>query len=304
MNIKKDKIGIVLVGIGGYGMIYVNEVLEHINEGNFELRGVVDPYPQNCGKYNELLEQGIPVYSNIDEFYTNSAADLAIISTPIQYHCSNVCTALANGSNVLCEKPAAATVQDVVKMMEQRDKTGKLVDIGYQWSHSDAILSLKKDILSGRFGKPLKMKSIVLWPRNWSYYEKSWAGKKKDSSGNLVLDSVAANATAHYLHNMFYLLGQEINRSAVLKSVRAETYRANNIENYDTAVIRAITEKGVEILFVASHAIQPEYVRHPEFEYVFENGVISYHAFKEDRTGIIKVVMNDGMEINYGNLSA
>ena len=295
---KNEKVGIVLVGIGGYGILYVNEILEHIKEEKYELRGVVDPYPQNCQKYNELLEIGVPVFSTLNEFYKNSAADLAIISTPIQYHCANTCTALSNRSHVLCEKPVAATFQEVIQMMEQRDKAGKLVSIGYQWSHSEAILRLKKDILDGIFGKPLRMKSIVLWPRYWDYYERGWAGKKKDNSGNWVLDSVASNATAHYLHNMFYLLGDEINRSAVLKSVKAETYRANNIENYDTATIRAYTDKGVDILFLASHAIQPEAVRDPEFEYVFENGVISIGA---EKNATIKAVLKDGKEIDYGN---
>lgn len=298
---KNKRVGIVLVGIGGYGMLYVNELLEHLKEEKYELRGVVDPYPQNCSKYNELLELGVPVFSTLDDFYKNSAADLAIISTPIQYHCTNTCTALANGSHVLCEKPVAATVQEAKQMMEQRDKAGKLVAIGYQWSFSDAILKLKEDILSGKFGKPVRMKSIVLWPRYWSYYERGWAGKKKDSSGNWVLDSVAANATAHYLHNMFYLLGDKINTSAVLKRVKAETYRANNIENYDTAAIRAYTDKGVEILFLASHAIEPVAVREPEFEYVFENGIIRYGIFEAEKAATVRAVMNCGTEIDYGN---
>lgn len=301
MSIKKEKVGIVLVGIGGYGVLYVNEALNHLKEGKYELRGVVDPYPEKCGRYAELLELGIPVFNNLDEFYKNSQAELAIISTPIQYHCANTCTALANGSHVLCEKPVAATVQDVVKMMEQRDKAGKLVSIGYQWSHCEAILKLKKDIISGKFGKPVRMKSIVLWPRHWDYYERGWAGRKKDNSGNWVLDSVAANATAHYLHNMFYLLGDEIDRSATLKSVTAETYRANNIENYDTAAIRAITNKGTEILFLASHAVEPEAEREPEFEYVFENGVVSYRILDAKRSATINAVMKDGTEIVYGN---
>ena len=69
-----------------------------------------------------------------------------------------------------------------------------------------------------------------------------------------ILDSIANNAAAHFLHNMFYVLGGGLNRSAVLRQVTAELYRANAIENFDTAAIRAVTAGGVETLFLATHA--------------------------------------------------
>jgi len=43
--------------------------------------------------------------------------------------------------------------------------------IGYQWSYSEGIQSLKKDILSGLFGKPIRMKSLCLWPRDFAYLQ-------------------------------------------------------------------------------------------------------------------------------------
>ena len=41
-----------------------------------------------------------------------------------------------------------------------------------------AMQELKRDILAGILGKPLHFKSVVLWPRRKSYYQRSnWAGK-------------------------------------------------------------------------------------------------------------------------------
>lgn len=90
-------------------------------------------------------------------------------------------------------------------MIEASRKTGYSVSIGYQWAYSTAIQSLKTDIMNGVFGKAVRLKTLVLWPRNKKYYARSWAGKVKDEEGRWVLDSVAANATAHYLQNMFFL---------------------------------------------------------------------------------------------------
>jgi hypothetical protein len=77
---------------------------------------------------------------------------------------------------------------------------------------------------------------------------------------------------AHDLHNMFYILGREKHTSAVPAEVEAELYRANPIENYDTAAMRVLTEDGVEILLYATHV--PRQEKGPVFAYEFENGTV------------------------------
>ena len=64
------KVKVALVGIGGYG---INLVVEILNNSNplIDLVGVVEPYPERCSRYGELLERKIPVYSNMDELYKN-----------------------------------------------------------------------------------------------------------------------------------------------------------------------------------------------------------------------------------------
>jgi predicted dehydrogenase len=120
-------------------------------------------------------------------------------------------TALRGGSHVLCEKPAAATPKEAVRMQEAAQAAGRHLAIGYQWSYSRAVQDLKRDILQGRFGRPVGLKSIVLWPRDAAYYHRApWAGRMQDGEGRPIRDSVANNATAHYLHTMFFLLGAEI----------------------------------------------------------------------------------------------
>ncbi len=102
--------------------------------------------------------------------------------------------------------------------------------------------------MEGVFGRAVRLKTITLWPRTHSHYARSrWAGRIKDDHGSWVLDSPVNNATAHYLHNMLYLLGKTTNSSARPASVEAELYRANNIENYDTGALRIKTEEGAEI---------------------------------------------------------
>lgn len=293
-----EPVSVLLVGIGGYGAKYVEHLLKEGKDHNAFIVGAVDPYAENSKYYSVLAEMKIPIYRTMEEFYENHRADLAIISTPIHLHCEQTCLALEKGSHVLCEKPVAATVQEVRKMIEYRDRYGKIVAIGYQWSYNPAVLKLKEDILSGKFGSPILLKTIVLWPRDTSYYNRSnWAGKLK-VNGRWVLDSVANNATAHFLHNMLFVLGETLIDSAWPLEVTAELYRANEIESYDTCCMR-IKTKNATILFYASHAVKEKL--DPVFEYKFEKAtVISNHPDYPESSEKIVVVYLDGKREIYG----
>lgn len=291
-----NKLSLVLVGIGGYGNGYVKELLIS-NRQDFVIAGVVDPSPVNSPSLPTLQAINVPVYHSLEQFYEKHQADLAVISSPIHFHCEQTCLALANGSHVLCEKPVSATVQDALKMMEARDQAGKMVGIGYQWSFSKAIDALKQDILAGKLGYPKRLKTIALWPRNREYYGRGWAARKQDASGNWILDSVANNATAHFLHNMFYVLGDKIDASAKIKELEAELYKANDIENFDTGIIRAITTNDVEVLFLASHAVKQQFG--PTFYYQFSEAVVEYDESNKTNSEII-AHFKDGTVKSYG----
>ncbi|MFP4376924.1 MAG: Gfo/Idh/MocA family protein [Spirochaetales bacterium] len=248
-----DTVRVLVVGLGGYGNGYVDAMLDHAEDLGVELAGAVDPAPTGCRRLKELTAAVGTVYPAIDTFFAKDAADLVIIAAPIHLHAPFTIAALERGAHVLCEKPVAAVVQDARAMAAAEKASAGTVAIGYQWSFSDTIQSIRRDVVAGRFGVPLQMKTLVFWPRPASYYRRSsWAGALKTADGAWVLDSPANNATAHYLHNSFFVLGAEGGRPV---SVEAELYRANSIESFDTAAIRVETESGAEVLFSTTHAV-------------------------------------------------
>ena len=267
------EISIVLVGLGGYGNHYLAELLDAPPEWGARFVAGVDPSPQGCQRLVELEERGIPVYPDLAAFYQRHSAELAVIAAPIHLHAPLTRLALDHGSNVLCEKPLAATVHEARTMAEAQERAGKFVAVGYQWSFSRAIQHLKHDVQAGYFGRPLRFKTLVSWPRGLSYYRRApWAGRQRMPDGSWVLDSPVNNAAAHYLHNMLYILGKARNESAQLVEVRAEIYRANEIENYDTAALGCRTSEGVDLLFYASHAV-PSRIG-PLAAYEFERALV------------------------------
>jgi predicted dehydrogenase len=292
-------------GARGYGKQYLDELLIRAEQRKLRIAGVVDPVPFEEERTLELKKLNIPLFASLNDFYQEGhQADLAIISSPIQYHCEQACLAMENGSHVLVEKPVAPTMEQLEQMIEKRDQCNKMVGVGYQWAFTQAIQALKRDILEGTFGKPVRLKTIVLWPRDFAYYGRnSWAGKLKDREERWVLDSVAANATAHFLQNMFFILGDAMNTSALPEKVVAEAYRANSIENFDTCAIRAYTQDNTEVLYIATHAVAKREQKGPVFEYEFEKATIRFGSLPEQQEQTpqgIHALFKDGSVKKYG----
>lgn len=293
-----EKIKVALIGIGGFGNQYVRALLEDERREAAQIVAACDPRPEGCERIAALKEAGVPIYADPQTLFANVKADLAVISTPIFLHEEHAALAFANGCHVLLEKPVAATQEETAKIIAARDKAGKGLAIGFQWCYDDAMRAFKADILSGRFGALKEMKAMVLWPRDLAYYARGggWAGKRFAADGRPLWDSVASNATAHYIMNMLWLAGNAPAAAAQLQPEKIWTGRANDIETFDSV---AFTGRigDAKVLYCASHAVGPKDTVNPVFRYVFEKGEA---VFSEDEGGELSVRMDNGDIVRYG----
>jgi predicted dehydrogenase len=298
MNATVD---VALVGICGYGASYLNALLDAGGDDRddaFRIVGVVDPAAARSPRLSEVRERGIPVYAELADLYaaTKTRVDLTVTCTPIHLHAQHTCLALAHGSRVLCEKPLSATVEDAIRVEAAERRHGLFVSVGFQWSFSHAVQQLKRDVMSGVFGKARRLRTVAMFPRAESYYRRNaWAGRVVTEWGERVFDSPLNNATAHYLHNMLYVLGPTRESSATPKDLQAELYRANEIESFDTAALRCHTTCGAEVLFFTTHAA-PQRVG-PVCRFEFDHATIE---FDYARGGRFVARFHDGRLRDYG----
>lgn len=284
----------VLVGIGGYGNTILKNCLHRLEEFGIRLVGAVDPNPGAAPMWQELVRLGVPHYEDLQDFYAENKADLAILCTPIQFHERHAILAMEKGSDVLCEKPTAATLLQSARMAEVARRTGRQLHIGFQLCYVPAVWRLKQDIMDGVLGKPLELRSLICWPRNADYYARSWCAKLK-WKGEYVLDSIAMNACAHYLHLMYFLLGDTMDTSAMPETVEAILCRANPIETFDTAMLQAAA-KGAKLQFLATHTCEKRV--NPTMRFVFENAVVDMTEGEEENA--IRARFRDGTVKDYG----
>ncbi|MCL2572540.1 MAG: Gfo/Idh/MocA family oxidoreductase [Defluviitaleaceae bacterium] len=268
----------LLVGAGGYGVNYVEYFLGGEFDGELELVGIADPYASASPCYDRF--NGIvPVFDSMEDFFAAHSADFTIVCTPIHLHYGHCKTALENNSHVICEKPFVPSMDAMESLEALRED--KVLAVGFQWCYSEVMQDLKKRIIAGEFGTALSMRSYISWPRGWKYYNRgtSWAGKIKSAQGDLIYDSILSNATAHYIQNMLFLLGDSVEECADINHIKAECYRANDIESFDTIVLKGKV-KDADVYFSASHATN--YLVQPVTEYVFENARIWINVTAQD----------------------
>jgi len=245
------------VGLGGYARGVCMRLRESSGRADesVELRAVCEPDQQlHAELMAELRSEGVKVFERCDDLFAEPI-DAVWLPLPIDLHRSFTERALSAGKAVMCEKPAAGSVDDIDAMIAARDRAGLAVAIGYQDIYDPTTLPLKRRLLDGLVG-PIESATLhAVWPRGQGYYERStWAGRFK-RDGVWVMDSPAQNALAHFINLALFLMGSALHDSAEPTRVEAELYRANpNIENYDTISMRVGIESGATLMVLLTHA--------------------------------------------------
>ena len=246
-----------IIGISSFGAVHYRDLMREVERGRMEAVGATvinqDEEPDKCAA---LRSAGCHIFDDYRAMLDalGGRCDLCMIPTGIACHAPMTIDALKAGKNVLVEKPAAATIQDVKAMQAAERESGRFVAVGYQNIYDPQAHALKDALLAGSVGGLREIRVWNWWPRSKAYYARNnWAGRRRSDDGAWVLDSPINNAVAHYLNLACFFVGSTFEQTACPAAVTAELYRAHVIESFDTACLQVETVEGPAIRFYASH---------------------------------------------------
>ena len=274
-----DPLRFVVVGLGGYGLAHIEAVRWLATQGLGQLSGVVAlnvDRQQRPDLVERLLKEHVVLYENTQQFLSAASftADILTVPIGINMHAPVSVAAMHAGLHVYCEKPVAATVQEVDRLIEAAKETGKSIAIGFQYIYSNSIQQLKTRICDGRLGRVKTLTLMCGWPRSIQYYRRNeWAGRLR-LRGDWILDSPANNAFAHFVMNALYLCSSQQGHSATPLEMRAELYRANRIESADMVQMHVVTDEGASVFITLTHVNEKE--DGPSMELECEHGTVSW----------------------------
>ncbi len=246
-----------IIGITGYGKEHLRLLERGCRLGRMSAQAAVVVNPEEAAEGVALLRRlGCRVYHSVDRMWAeeNGNIELCLIPTPIATHHAFVRKAFAHGSHVLVEKPACPTVEQVRELADLADAVRLQGCVGFQDIYSPQVRFIQQRLVEGWVGRVTALRCWGSWPRALSYYRRnSWAGRLRDANG-WVLDSPVNNAMAHFLNLMLFWAAPEPGGFAQPEWLEGELYRAQDIESFDTALLRLETREGVRIFFAVTHS--------------------------------------------------
>jgi predicted dehydrogenase len=247
---------VVLVGTGGYGAVHLDLLRTFARRGELRLVAAV-VFQRDATLEAQLAAERCRVFATFDELmqaWPDLKADLCVLPTPLHLHVPMASTLLRAGAHVLVEKPIASTLAGADTLAQLAAEQRRTLAVGFQYLHAPEVRELKRRLLAGEIGRLERIVVRVLWPRSHAYYQRNaWAGRARVGD-DWVLDSPVSNAMSHFLLLMLFLAGETADTAAVPVELKAELYRAQAIETFDTAVLRFRTASGQDLSFIGTHS--------------------------------------------------
>lgn len=203
---------VAMIGTGGMARHHIRGMLKQTDTTH--IRVVCEPSEAAYNATAALFrEAGLEPPTNEPDFEKllvdyGSELDIAFIITPHNLHYPQAAACLESGLDVLLEKPMVMNAEEAVKLIETRDRTGKLLVVAFNGSMSPNVRTAVKMLRGGDLGEVLTIEAAV-W-QNWGDLTTgAWRQIPEIAGGGFLFDS-----GAHMLNTVVDLAGEEFTQVA------------------------------------------------------------------------------------------
>jgi predicted dehydrogenase len=150
-----DRINVGFVGCGGRMNAHIRRVMErHKERGDVQAVAVNDIWDKRKQRAREAT--GVDeksVYHDYRELCARPDVDVVVISSPDHWHHAHAMAALGQGKDVYLEKPMTYTVDEAKEIAETVQATGRILQVGSQYTSMDHFWKARKAIEDGLLGE-------------------------------------------------------------------------------------------------------------------------------------------------------
>jgi predicted dehydrogenase len=134
------------------------------------------------------------------DLFRDPDIDIIDICTPNMYHAPLTIAALEAGKHVICEKPLAPTPKEIRKMIEARDRAGKMLMTAQHFRFKGISQAMKREIEAGALGDIYHARGWML-RRNGFIPTSSFVAKQHSGGGPCI------DIGVHILDLTLWLMG-------------------------------------------------------------------------------------------------
>lgn len=132
-----------LIGCGVIGKLHAERLKA---DPRAEIAVVCDPDLGRAERLRSDLSLSAEVTSDPRAALAAPGLRAAVIASPTLLHYEQVCLAFELGLDVLCEKPLAARREEIVDLIERRDRLGRILSVSYQRRYKSPYRTARREL--------------------------------------------------------------------------------------------------------------------------------------------------------------
>jgi len=150
-----DRINVGFIGCGGRMNTHIRRVMERNKErGDVQAVAVNDIWDKRKQRAREATGvEERSVYHDYREICARPDVDVVVIASPDHWHHPQAMEALRQGKDVYLEKPMTYTVDEAREIADAVKATGRVLQVGSQYTSMDHFWKAKKAIADGLIGE-------------------------------------------------------------------------------------------------------------------------------------------------------
>ena len=150
-----DRINVGFIGCGGRMNAHIRRIMER-NKDRSDVQAVAvndiwDKRKQRARELTGVDERS--VHHDYREVCARPDVDVVIIASPDHWHHAQTMDALRNGKDVYLEKPMTYTVEEAKEVAEAVKASGRVLQVGSQYTSMDHFWKARKAIKDGLLGE-------------------------------------------------------------------------------------------------------------------------------------------------------
>lgn len=144
---NQGKLTAAVIGAGAIGQQHLRVLGEMPEVG---LIAAVDPSPEAIER---LRSKGVAAHGSLDELMAAAKPDFAIVANPTESHAETALALIAEGIDLLIEKPIAATSKEASAIVAAAEEANVRAAVGHIERFNPATAALRERLLAGELGE-------------------------------------------------------------------------------------------------------------------------------------------------------
>ena len=186
---------VAVIGYGGQGAWHCSQILKS------DVVCLAGIYDIKENRREAAKNNGIFVYDSNEAIFADSSVDIVVVATPNDVHEDLVVGAMQSGHHVICEKPAALSVEIFDRMVKAQKKSGKRLSVHQNRRWDVDFRAVKSVIGSGEIGDVLRIESRIHGSRG---IPSDWRSEKAPGGGMIFDWGV------HLIDQMLQLIPEKV----------------------------------------------------------------------------------------------